>query len=93
VSGGYTSSRPGLRRNDTLWKALGKAAVLHAIRPEVPLVLLTTEVPTPGSAGHLALRAVTDDDDHHDRPIHAVVVLHDANALPRLTAFAAGSGR
>ena len=92
VSGGYTSSRPGLRRNDTLWKALGKAAVLHAIRPEVPLVLLTTEVPTPGSAGHLALRAVTDDDDHHDRPIHAVVVLHDATALPRLTAFATGSG-
>ena len=29
VSGGFTSSRPGLKRTDTLWKALGKAAVLH----------------------------------------------------------------
>jgi hypothetical protein len=29
VSGGFTSSRPGLKRTDTLWKALGKAAVLQ----------------------------------------------------------------
>ena len=31
--------------------ALGKAAVIHAAWPEVPLVLLTTEAPGRGSAG------------------------------------------
>ena len=36
VSGGFTSSRPGLKRTDTLWKALGKAAVLHEAYPQHP---------------------------------------------------------
>ena len=29
VSGGFTSSRGGLQRTDTVWKALGRACVLH----------------------------------------------------------------
>ena len=32
VSGAFTSNRAGLRRTDTLWKALGKASVLHESR-------------------------------------------------------------
>ena len=43
VSGAFTSSRAGLKRTDTLWKALGKAAVLHEDRTDLPLVLLTTD--------------------------------------------------
>ena len=58
VSGGFTSTRAGLKRTDTLWKALGKAAVLHEARRGVPLVLLTTDAPAPGSAGDAALRVV-----------------------------------
>ncbi|MGQ0680151.1 MAG: DNA-methyltransferase [Actinomycetota bacterium] len=58
VSGAFTSSRPGLMRTDTLWKALGKAAVVHATQPQLPLVLLTTCVPPIGSSGHRALSAV-----------------------------------
>jgi hypothetical protein len=58
VSGAFSSSQPGLRRADTLWKMLGKAAVLHQGRPELPLVVLTTEVPNRGSAGAAALDAL-----------------------------------
>ncbi len=59
VSGAFTSNRAGLRRTDTLWKALGKAAVLHESRgTELPLVLLTTDAPARNSAGHAALHAM-----------------------------------
>ena len=55
VSGAFTSNRAGLRRADTLWKSLGKAAVLHESRAAMPLVLLTTDAPARGTAGHKAL--------------------------------------
>jgi site-specific DNA-methyltransferase (adenine-specific) len=58
VSGGFTTTTAGLKRADTLWKALGKAAVLHEARRDVPLVLLTTDLPTRGSAADAALRAL-----------------------------------
>jgi DNA modification methylase len=57
-SGAFTSTSTGLRRADTLWRELGKAAVVHASWPEVPLVLLTTEAPAPGSAGDRAWRSL-----------------------------------
>lgn len=58
VSGAFTSARAGLRRTDTLWKALGRAAVLNADPTKrIPIVFLTTDLPPRGSAGHLALRA------------------------------------
>ena len=54
MSGAFSSSS-GLKRTDTLWKAPGKAAVLRAQmaadRRIFRLVLLTTDVPTAGSAG------------------------------------------
>ena len=58
VSGAFSSSRPGLRRTDTLWKAIGKACVLHKHLNDVPLVLLTTDAPMKGSAGYRALQAI-----------------------------------
>ena len=58
VSGAFTSSRAGLRRTDTLWKALGKAAVLNEAISDLPLVLLTTDEPARGSAGHHALEVL-----------------------------------
>jgi site-specific DNA-methyltransferase (adenine-specific) len=57
VSGAFTSTRAGLRRTDTLWRALGKAAVLSSELAPRPLVLLTTDLPARGSAGDAALRA------------------------------------
>ena len=64
VSGAFTvTQRAGLRRTDTLWKALGKAAVLHFTEegnPDRPrLVLLTTNLPSSGSTGAQALTAAS----------------------------------
>jgi hypothetical protein len=54
VSGAFTSTRAGLIRTDTMWKTLGRANVLHQSGVE-RLVLLTTNLPKPNSAGHRAL--------------------------------------
>jgi site-specific DNA-methyltransferase (adenine-specific) len=80
VCGGFTTTRSGLKRADTLWKALGKAAVLHQAHPEVPLVLLTTEAPTPGSAGDAALGVVLG----AGKAVHDVVELLNAEDQERL---------
>lgn len=80
VSGGFTSTRPGLRRTDTLWKALGKASVLNEARPKIPLVLLTTDAPTPKSAGGRALGMM----QGPTKPIRDVIVLTSSEDLRRL---------
>jgi site-specific DNA-methyltransferase (adenine-specific) len=86
VSGGFTSSRPGLKRTDTLWKALGKAAVLHATGAEGQLILLTTDLPESGSAGDTALRAVRG----QGKPIRDVIRMLDRSDLQRLKGYQAG---
>jgi DNA modification methylase len=80
VSGGFTTTRSGLRKSDTLWKALGKAAVLHQAHPELPLVLLTTDVPAAGSPGDAALRAVRG----AGRPVRDVIEILDPEGQARL---------
>ena len=87
VSGAFSvSQRPGLRRTDTLWKAIGRAAVLHSRPAREPLVLLTTDRPVPNSAGQRALDAVTGE----DKPIRAVIEMGDPEDLERLGRFASG---
>ncbi|HEX2052003.1 MAG TPA: site-specific DNA-methyltransferase [Actinomycetota bacterium] len=86
VSGGFTSNRPGLRRMDTLWKALGKATVVHEAYPRVPLVLLTTHIPAAGSAGAAALEVAC---GPHG-PVADVVGLLDEAELERLRAYCSG---
>lgn len=90
VSGAFTvTQRAGLRRTDTLWKALGKAAVLHFAEegnPDRPrLVLLTTNLPNPGSTGTRALNAVCGP----GRPIWGVVEMGPdaADQLQRVTSL------
>jgi site-specific DNA-methyltransferase (adenine-specific) len=63
VSGAFSkgNERAGLRRTDTLYKALGRAAVLRpSLMPSdddpYRLVLLTTDLPQRSSAGGLALK-------------------------------------
>ncbi len=84
VSGGFTSTRAGLKRTDTLWKALGKAAVLAEARRGIPLVLLTTDAPTKGSAGDAALRVVLGP----GKAIYDVVELLSAEGQERLHRYA-----
>jgi site-specific DNA-methyltransferase (adenine-specific) len=86
VSGGFTSNRPGLRRTDTLWKALGKAAVLNSAYPCSPLVLLTTDVPPRNSAGGAALSVLLGP----NKPIRDVIVLTSVDDVQRLHRYARG---
>jgi len=91
ISGAFTSHRPGLKRTDTLWKALGKASVLH-VDPtfDMPVVLLTTDKPTRGSAGAKALASVTGwhPDRDRRRPIAAVVEMLDPEGRDELARYA-----
>ena len=84
VSGAFTSSRAGLRRTDTLWKALGKAAVLHEGQGELPLVLLTTDAPARGSAGYAALKVMMGS----GRPVFDLVELLNTRDQERLRDYA-----
>jgi site-specific DNA-methyltransferase (adenine-specific) len=87
VSGAFTSSRAGLRRTDTLWKALGKAAVLHEhVGADLPIVLLTTDAPERGSAGYTALAAMTG----QGKTIYDLVELLDPEGQARLRTYAQG---
>lgn len=58
VSGAFTTTRPGLRRTDTLWKALGRAYVFRSSGRTGHLVLLTSDLPLRNSAGDRALHTV-----------------------------------
>jgi site-specific DNA-methyltransferase (adenine-specific) len=82
VTGSFTSHRAGLKRTDTLWKALGKAAVLHEMAG-APLVLLTTGAPVRGSAGAEALKHLTGP----KKPVHAVIEMLTQSGLDDLRAL------
>lgn len=96
LSGAYSATRPGLRRADVMWKALGKASVLHLERERDPsrddlgpLILLSTDLPAPRSAGGKALRAAQGDDRRG--PVHDVLELLTPACAERLRAY--GKGR
>ena len=84
VAGGLTTSRPGLKRADVLWKALAKAAVLHETHRGTRVVLLTADMPTgPAAAALDAVRGPA-------KPIFDVVDLGAPADLDRLRRHAAG---
>ncbi len=85
VAGGFTSHRAGLRRPDTLWKAVGKAAVLSELN-DTPLVLLTTGLPARSSAGAHALAAVSGP----GKPIREVIEMLKPAGLESLRALVGG---
>jgi DNA modification methylase len=85
VSGAFTSIRSGLRRTDTIWKALGKAALVDR---NVNYVLLTTDRPGAGSTGERALNeALT------KRIIFDALELYDSASIARLEGYARGGQR
>ncbi len=91
VSGAFTSTRAGLKRTDTLWKALGKAAVLHADYPEIPLVLLTTDAPLPKSAGDRAWRAISSPRENEKfGAVYDVIEMESPEGHDRLCRYASG---
>jgi len=84
VSGAFASSRAGLKRTDTLWKALGKAVVLNQAGIDLPLVLLTTDAPARGSAGAMALGVVKGP----GRPVFDLIELLNRQDQDRLRTYA-----
>jgi len=90
VSGAFSSSRPGLERTDTLWKALGKAAILRTQFPDEERPcrygLLTTDVPKPRSVGAKALRSA-----QADGLIWDVLVLDQPETVAELLHYASGT--
>jgi len=89
VSGAFTSTRGGLRRTDTLWKALGKAAILKATQAEhYELIFLTTDLPEPGSTGDAALKAA-----RKDRLCLTALEMRKPEHQRRLSEYALGGSR
>jgi site-specific DNA-methyltransferase (adenine-specific) len=91
VVGGFSTTRPGLKRLDVVWRTLGKASAVEVARrtrpargDAGPLVVLTTDLPVPSSAGAKALSAMVGP----GRPVRAVIDLLDDSAVTALTALA-----
>jgi site-specific DNA-methyltransferase (adenine-specific) len=91
VSGAFTSTRAGLLRTDTLWKALGKAAVVKETTSGVRYLLLTTNKPSPKSAGGQALAAVTG--KTNAKLIYDVIEMTCAEDVARLAHYGRGRPR
>jgi modification methylase len=94
LCGGFSATRPGLRRPEVLWRALGKAAVVHEARrlqerPDLgPLVLLTTDRPAKGSPPGRALHTAVG--TAGDGPVRDVVELFDQVDATRLAGHVGG---
>ena len=86
VAGGFTGTRGGLRRSDVLWKALGKAAVVRAGElGDHELVVLTTDLPPPGSPGDAALQTA------RGKVFRDVIEILSSAGRKRLREFARGT--
>lgn len=83
VSGAFTVTRTGLFRTESVWRAIGRAHVLHA-KDHTPVVHLTSDLPRRGSEADLALRAAG------PGTLADVVDLTDDAAVQRLRAYAKG---
>jgi site-specific DNA-methyltransferase (adenine-specific) len=90
VSGAYTTTRGGLLRTDTVWKALGRAHVFgvnRASRKDLagrPYVLISSHLPRPGSEGEAALRAVGSE------AVFDVIEMTSPDDFERLRRYACG---
>jgi len=83
VAGPNSAYRGGMARSETVWRALGRAHVLAA-RGHAPFVVLTTQLPRPGTEADRALRA------SGPGGIFDAVDLSSTDARLRLKAYAGG---
>jgi site-specific DNA-methyltransferase (adenine-specific) len=82
VAGPYTDHRGGMARTEVVWRALGRAAALRHARGEIPLVVLTTELPRRPGDSDTAVRAAG------PSTITDLVDLRSADDRRRLAAYA-----
>ncbi|MBV8463914.1 MAG: site-specific DNA-methyltransferase [Acidimicrobiales bacterium] len=85
VAGPNSAYRGGMVRSETVWRALGRAHVLAA-GGFSPFVVLTTQLPRPGTEADRALRAPG------PGGIFDAVDLLSADAVARLATYASGRG-
>lgn len=90
VSGAFTTSRPGLQRIDAVWKVLGRLHVLASMgddhdRAGNGVLVLTSNLPKPGSPADRALRSVG------ARVIFDAIELYDPAGFDRLCHYAQAS--
>ena len=83
VAGPNSAYRGGMARSETVWRALGRAHVMAA-GGHAPLVVLTTQLPRPGTEADRALRAPG------PGGIFDAVDLLSADARARLATYAGG---
>ncbi len=83
VAGPNSAYRGGMARSETVWRALGRAHVLAA-GGRAPFVVLTTQLPRPGTEADRALRAPG------PGGIFDAVDLLSADARARLKVYARG---
>jgi DNA modification methylase len=83
LAGTNSAYRGGMAKTETVWRALGRAHVMasHAVNP---LVILTTQLPRPGSDADKALRAPG------PGGFYDAIDLFSPEARARLTAYATG---
>ncbi|MBT8213211.1 MAG: site-specific DNA-methyltransferase [Acidimicrobiia bacterium] len=84
VSGAFSATRGGLRRTDTVWKALGRALVLRETDDPPNLLLLSSHLPKRPSEGDKALRAAGPDN------VFDVIQLLSKSDQSRLALYATG---
>jgi DNA modification methylase len=87
VAGGFVTHRGGMLRSDVVWRTLGRAAAVRGREPEIPLLVLTTELAKPRSEGDLAIRAAG------PSVCSDVIDVFDPEHLKRLAGYAAGAPR
>jgi DNA modification methylase len=87
--GAFSNGNPGLRKAETLWRALGRASVVAATGAAERLVLLTVETPPPTSPPGRALAAVTGTGP--GKTVTDVIRLCHPDDQQRLTHHAQGS--
>ena len=83
VAGPNSAYRGGMARSETVWRALGRANVMAA-RALAPFVVLTTQLPRPGTEADRALRAPG------PGGIFDAIDLLSADARARLATYAGG---
>jgi DNA modification methylase len=83
IGGAHTQGRSGLQRSDALWKTLGRVAALRTARGDIPLVVLTSGLPRPGSELDQVLRSA------QEGLIHDIVDLRSTADRQRLGTLAA----
>jgi DNA modification methylase len=83
VAGPNSAFRGGMARSETVWRTLGRAHVLASV-DVAPFVVLTTQLPRPGTEADRALRAAG------PGALFDAVDLFSDDARTRLAAYASG---